>query len=68
MIQPYKPLYTVQEVAEVLMVNADFVYAEIRSGRLPALKLGRCKIRGSDLERYIEDYPIVEKDAAAETA
>lgn len=68
MIQPYKPLYTVQEVAEILMVNADFVYAEIRLGRLPALKLGRCKIRGSNLERYIEDYPVVKMDDAAETA
>lgn len=30
MIQPYKPLYTIQEVAEVLMTNTEFVYKEIR--------------------------------------
>ncbi|MDR1547845.1 MAG: hypothetical protein LBT06_04560 [Hungatella sp.] len=26
--------------------------------RLPALNLGRRKIRGSDLEKYIENYPV----------
>lgn len=59
MIQPYKQLYTVREVAELLMVNKDFVNTEITKGRLPALNLGRRKIRGSDLERYIESYPSI---------
>lgn len=62
MVQPYKPLYTVLEVAEVLMVNCDFVNREINDGRLPALQLGRRKVRGSDLEQYIEKYPIMGKE------
>jgi len=62
MVQPYKPLYTVTEVAEVLMVNCDFVYREINEGRLPALKMGRQKVRGSDLEAYIEKYPVMGKE------
>lgn len=59
MIQPYKQLYTVREVAEILMVNKDFVNAEIAKGKIPALNLGRRKIRGSDLEKYIENYPAI---------
>lgn len=57
MIQPYKPLYTVREAAEILMVNRDFVNREIIKGKIPVLNLGRRKIRGSDLEKYIESYP-----------
>lgn len=57
MVEPYKPLYTVREAAELLMVNKDFVNREITNGRLPVLNLGRRKIRGSDLEKYIENYP-----------
>lgn len=59
MVEPYKPLYTVEEVATILMTNTDAVYDLIRRGKLRALKLGRTKIRGSDLERFIEDYPAI---------
>lgn len=59
MTEPYKHLYTVNEAAELLMVNKDFVNTEINKGRLPALNLGRRKIRGSDLEKYIENYPAI---------
>lgn len=58
MVEPYKPLYTVEETATVLMTNTDTVYSLIRKGSLRALKLGRIKIRGSDLEQFIEDYPV----------
>lgn len=58
MVELYKPLYTVREAAELLMVNKDFVNREINKGRLPVLNLGRRKIRGSDLEKYIENYPV----------
>jgi len=59
MVQQYKPLYTVVEAAKLLMVNKDFVNSEINKGHLPALNLGRRKIRGSDLEKYIENYPSI---------
>jgi len=68
MVQPYKPLYTVLEVADILLSNTDVVYSEIRAGQLPALKLGRMKIRGSDLEQYIENLPAMKKEEATETA
>jgi len=48
------------------MVNKDFVNKEINKGRLPVLNLGRRKIRGSDLEKYIESYPENVKEGADE--
>lgn len=58
MVEPYKPLYTVSEVSKVLKTNTDSVYALINQGKLPCLVLGLKKIRGSDLERFIETYPV----------
>lgn len=54
MVEPYKPLYMVKDVAKVLLVNPAKVYELIQAGELPALKLGSIKIRGSDLEKFIE--------------
>lgn len=53
----YKPLYTVKEAAEILMVGINTVYDLIHSKELPALKLGQYKIRGKDLETFINTYP-----------
>jgi len=47
-------LYTVQEVAELLKTNGTFVYKLINSGALPALKLGRMKVRKEALEDFLE--------------
>lgn len=58
MIEPYKPLYTVAEASKVLKCNADLVYRFIKSGTLPSLRLGRIKIRGIDLERFINSFPV----------
>lgn len=58
MVKPYEPLYTVKEVAKILKTNSDLVYGLIREKQLPGLKLGSMRIRGSDLERFIEKYPI----------
>lgn len=57
MVEPYKPLYTVKEVAKILKTNPDFVYGMVNQKVLPALKLGSIKVRGSDLEKFIEKYP-----------
>lgn len=62
MVEPYKPLYTVKEVSKLLKVNTDSVYDLIKKRQLPALRLGAMKIRGSDLERFIEKYPAGEID------
>ena len=61
MVQPYKPLYNVMEVADILMINKNSVYDLMNSGKLPYLKLGNRKIRGSDLEQFIESFPTGEK-------
>lgn len=62
MVEPYKPLYTVKETSKLLKVNTDSVYDLIRKRQLPALRLGAMKIRGSDLEQFIEKYPAGELD------
>jgi len=53
-VMEYQPLYTVPAVAKIMRVTNNFVYEKINSGELPALRLGSLKIRGSDLEKYIE--------------
>lgn len=69
MVEPYKPLYTVPEAAKVLRVNTNAVYDLMNRGRLPYLILGSKKVRGSDLERFIEKYPTVggKEDAGSDT-
>lgn len=54
MVEPYKPLYTVKQAAAILLINASSVYELMNSGELPYLQLGSKKIRGSDLEHFIE--------------
>lgn len=53
----YKPLYKVAEVSKILLINTSAVYKLIKSGELPAIKLGEMKVRGRDLERFIDNYP-----------
>lgn len=59
MVEPYKPLYTVKEAAQLLLMNTDSLYALVRNGDLKALKLGAMKIRGTDLENFIERHDTV---------
>jgi excisionase family DNA binding protein len=48
-------LLTPEQVAERLQVTGRTVYAWLRSGTLPALKLGRLwRIRPEDLETFLE--------------
>lgn len=56
-VATYKPLYTVKEVSKMLLVNPNAVYDLMNRGELPYLVLGSRKVRGSDLERFIESYP-----------
>lgn len=62
MVKVYEPLYTVKEVSKVLKVNTDAVYELINTGKLPCLQLGLKKVRGTDLEKFIEQYPIMSVD------
>ena len=38
------------------------VYELINTGQLPYLLLGQKKIRGSDLEQFIEKYPVAQPE------
>lgn len=62
MVEPYKPLYTVKEVAKILKVGINTTYDLIRSGQLKCLRLGMIKVRGSDLEAFINNYPVALPD------
>lgn len=62
MIRAYEPLYTVKEAAKLLRVNPQAVYRLINGKQLVALRLGLIKIRGSDLERFIEQYQAYEPE------
>lgn len=56
-VQEYKPIYSAKEVSKILQVSINTVYQLMNQGKLPYLVLGSKKIRGSDLERFIEKYP-----------
>ena len=58
MVEAFKPLYTVKEAAKILKSNPNMVYDLVNSGQLPALRLGAIKIRGKDLENFINSYPV----------
>lgn len=61
MVQPYKPIYTVKEVAELLRTNRNAVYKILNCGDLPYLLInGSRKVRGTDLEKFINSYQTAE--------
>ena len=60
MVKPYEPLYTVKEAAVVLKTNPRTVYNYISDGLLVCIRLGTrgvFKIRGTDLESFINSCP-----------
>lgn len=70
-----KPLLTAQQVAEVLGVTTDYIYAETRAGRIPHVKLGRYRrYREEAVEAWIADLeassvvPKIKRRGAAGTA
>lgn len=51
-----KLVYTVKDVSEIIHTNQSYVYALIKSGLLPALKLGSYKIRKETLVDFLQKY------------
>ncbi len=49
-------IYKVKEVAEILKVNANYVYQLIDCGLLPAIKLGSTKVTEKDIDSFINKY------------
>lgn len=61
-----RELLTVAEVAEMLRVSTMTVYRLIRTGEMPAVRVGRSyRVRHDDLERYLEEQ-VVQPDSAAD--
>jgi excisionase family DNA binding protein len=54
-----EPLLTVGEVASLMRVSNMTVYRLIKSGQLPALRVGKnYRIRRGDIERYLADRTV----------
>jgi excisionase family DNA binding protein len=50
---------TVAEVAAAMRVSNMTVYRLIKSGELPAVRVGKnYRLRGSDLERFLEERSV----------
>jgi excisionase family DNA binding protein len=59
--QPFVPggLLTVAEVAAAMRVSNMTVYRLIKTGELPAVRVGKSyRIRESDLERFLQDRSV----------
>jgi excisionase family DNA binding protein len=60
-MQDEKPVYyTVEEVKDILKVSLETVRRYVRSGKLPAIKLGNkyIRIEKSDLEAFLKTLKI----------
>lgn len=58
----YQAVYTVREATKVLRTGERYVRQLIRSGELPAIRIGSggyLRIRGIDLESYINGMEAV---------
>ncbi len=59
--QPFVPggLLTVSEVASAMRVSNMTVYRLIKSGELPAVRVGKnYRLRETDLERFLEERSV----------
>lgn len=58
-------MLTAEEVAEILRVSTMTVYRLIRSGELPAVRVGRSyRVREADLDEYLERQVVDAADEA----
>lgn len=58
----YQPLYRVSEVAKILKIRPADVYELMNKGKLTYVLLGSKKVRGIDLENFINQYPAYEQE------
>ena len=64
-LEPIEPMYRVSQIATALNFTRDFLYYEIKEGRLKAVKIAKSwtyegyeyRIRKSDLESWINNQP-----------
>ena len=55
-VKQEKILFSVKEAAYALGVNVNTVYALVKKGYLPAIKLGSLKIRKTALTEFAKQY------------
>lgn len=53
MVEPYKPLYTAKQAAQILLINVSTVYELMNTGQLPYLILGTATLL-SDVRNYLD--------------
>jgi excisionase family DNA binding protein len=57
-IRPPEPLINADDVAAILGMTTDYVYALCRRGAIPFRRFGRTyRFRPSEIERWLEDWP-----------
>ena len=65
--QVMEQLLTVAEVADLLRVSTMTVYRLIRSGELPAVRVGRnYRVRRGDLDSYLQEQVVEPEQRDAE--
>jgi len=56
----FPSLLTLKEAMAILRVGRTKIYRLLRSGEIPAIKIGKkWKIKGSELEKYINDHKYI---------
>lgn len=65
--EPWRHVYTVEQAATVLQVAPDTVYGLIRSGELPAKRVGnRLRIPRGAFHRWLDASPARQPERVAE--
>jgi excisionase family DNA binding protein len=62
-------LLTAEELAELLGMRTDWVWAQARAGRIPHVRLGRyCRFRASAIEAWLEELETRWRGSATDRA
>lgn len=66
-MSPEKKFMTLEDVADLLGVNYQLIYRLVRSGALPAIKLGRIyRVTREDLNTYLQNQKTASAGAICE--
>ncbi len=57
-------LLTIKEIAKILSVSERSVLRYIESGRLEASKISQCRIKESDLEKFLKENLNIKRNYA----
>ncbi len=66
-MSPEKKFMTLEDVADMLGVNYQLIYRLVRSGELPAIRLGRVyRVTQEDLQSYLENQKTANKGSVCD--